>query len=651
MDKTSVNRFSSRAAHELSSGGAFNACLAGFVPRQSQQEMALSVADTLTHGGKLIAESGTGTGKTFAYLVPILLSGNRTIVSTGTRHLQDQIFHRDLPTVSKILGKPVKAEMLKGRSNYLCRYRLRQNSGQSDLAGSGSKLSFSIIERWAVRTVSGDIAEVSEIPEQAPIWKEVTSTTDNCLGNKCPDFKKCFVTRARLNAMEADIVVVNHHLFFSDLTLKEDGFGELLPRYEAVVFDEAHTLGEIAATFFGFSVSSYQLQEICHDVTTAEAEYKSGANFAPVLVLLDGAVENLKHGLRDFEDQSVDFAAVDQPLFRQALEQLQIRLDALLGQLEIAAPAGEGLEKCYQRCLQIQDRLDLWIDGRDHNLIRWLSAGRRHFRLHGTPLRVSHRFSELLSRANAWIFTSATLAIGDDFSAFCGYLGLEQCEQKRWDSPYDFSTNTLLYLPTDMPDPRQREYADRLTEVILETINASRGRAFCLFTSYAMMNKVHKTIRSVCKWPLLLQGDSPRSELMDRFQRTENPVLFGTSSFWEGVDVKGESLSCVIIDKLPFASPGDPVLKSRLQACEEQGGNPFMDIQLPSAVIALKQGAGRLIRSETDKGVLVICDPRITTKRYGQIFLRSLPPLPVSRQIHDVQCFFKALSSGPTHQS
>ncbi len=603
--------------------------------------MANAVANTLENGGILVAESGTGTGKTFAYLVPILRSGNKTIISTGTRHLQDQIFHRDLPTVSKILDRPVKAEMLKGRSNYLCRYRLRQNSGQSDLVGSGSKLSFAIIERWAAKTVTGDIAEVSEISEQAAVWREVTSTSDNCLGSKCPDFKKCYVTQARANAMEADIVVVNHHLFFSDLTLKEDGFGELLPNYDAVVFDEAHTIGAIASSFFGFSISSFQLRELCQDVASAESEYKSGADFGSVIPFVDSAEENLRRSLKEFEDQSIDFATADRAQFHEALELLQIRVDALLEQLEIAAPAGEGLEKCWQRCIQIQTRLDLWISGRDTNLIRWLNVGSKYFRLHGTPLRVNQRFSDLMARANAWIFTSATIAIGDDFSAFCDHLGLDQSTKVRWDSPYDFSNNALLYLPTDMPDPRERAYASRVTEVIEQTIDASSGRAFCLFTSYAMMNTVYKSIKGKSKWPLLLQGDAPRSELMDRFRRTPNAVLFGTSSFWEGVDIKGEALSCVIIDKLPFASPGDPVLKSRLRACEDEGGNPFMEIQVPAAVIALKQGTGRLIRSETDKGVLVICDPRITTKRYGNIFLQSLPPIPLTRQIYDVERFFK----------
>lgn len=628
------------AVEALGEKGPFHSRLDGFRPRTIQQQMAASVADTLALGGTLVVESGTGTGKTFAYLVPILLGGDRTIISTGTRHLQDQIFHRDLPAVAEILDRQVNAVMLKGRSNYLCRYRLRYNSGQTELVGKSSDLSFSIIERWASSTRTGDIAEVSEISDQAPVWKEVTSTVDNCLGGKCPEFKKCFVTKARQSAMDADVVIVNHHLFFSDLTLKDDGFGELLPNYDAVVFDEAHTLCDIASNFFGFSISSFQIRDLCADISKAEKEEKSSTDFTAVIPPLEQSVDQLLTELASCADLSVEVSAVDKPGFRSALETLQIRVGQLLEQLEVAATAGEGLDRCYQRALQMQERLDLWIEGRDHNLVRWLGIGQRTFRLQATPLRIRRRFIEIMQRAKSWIFTSATLAIGDDFTAFSSQLGLEQGQHARWQSPYDFTQNALLYLPTDMPDPRESSYPDRLVEVILEVTSASQGRAFCLFTSHAMMNRVARILKKQCRWPLMIQGEAPRSELMDRFQRTENSVLLGTSSFWEGVDIKGDALSCVIIDKLPFAPPGDPVLKSRLQVCEEEGGNPFMEIQVPAAAISLKQGAGRLIRSETDKGVLVLCDPRLVTKRYGELFLKSLPPMPVTRQIYDVQNFF-----------
>ena len=602
--------------------------------------MAQEVAEVLKHGGALVAESGTGTGKTFAYLVPIIQRGSKTIVSTGTRHLQDQIFHRDIPVVQRILDKPVDAVMLKGRTNYLCRYRLRLNSSQTSFDGAKQNLSYSVIERWAARTESGDIAEVSEISDQAPIWREVTSTTDNCLGGKCPDFSKCYVARARQKAMDADVVIVNHHLFFSDLSLKDDGFGELLPNYDAVVFDEAHTISEIASSFFGFSVSSFQLGELCRDIISAEKEDRSAVDFKPEIAGVERSLDGLFKHVAEFVEQSVELERLQNRGFQLALEQLQIDLGLLIEKLEQAAVAGEALERCYQRAAHIQQQLDTWVSGRDSNLVRWLQVTQRHLRLHGTPLEVGERFNSVMERARAWIFTSATLAMGDDFSAFSDRLGLQHAEFRRWDSPYNFPDNTLLLLPTDMPDPRERGYAERVYEVISEVTTASQGRAFCLFTSYAMMNAVYKLMKKQSRWPIFLQGEAPRSELMDRFQRTEHAILFGTSSFWEGVDIKGDALSCVIIDKLPFASPGDPVLKSRLQACEDSGGNAFMEIQVPGAAIALKQGAGRLIRAETDRGVLVICDPRVLTKRYGRRFIDSLPPMPVTRQLHDVQQFF-----------
>ena len=630
------------AAGALGPGGPFHEQLEGFTPRISQQQMADAVADTLRHGGTLVAESGTGTGKTFAYLVPIMLGRERTIISTGTRHLQDQIFNRDLPTVAETLGIKLRAVMLKGRSNYLCRYRLRQSGAQSELIGKTTGLSLNIIERWASRTKTGDIAEVSEISDQAEVWKEVTSTVDTCLGGKCPDFKKCFVTKARQNAMDADVVVVNHHLFFSDLTLKDDGFGELLPNYGAVIFDEAHTLGDIASAFFGFSISSYQIHDLCADIGRAEKEEASGVDFSGVTPLLMHAAEKLRNELVKLEQSSLGLDDIDNPTFRGDIEALREHLENLLQQLEAAAIAGEGLDRCYQRASALIERLDLWIEGHDRNLVRWINVTQRAFRLEASPLSVRQRFSEVLARAKSWVFTSATLAVGDDFSAFSNQLGLEQGQHSSWQSPYDFEQNALVYLPTDMPDPHDRRYPQRITEVILAVTAISQGRAFCLFTSHAMMNKVRDILKRSCPWPLMMQGEAPRSELMDRFQHTANSVLLGTSSFWEGVDIKGDALSCVIIDKLPFAPPGDPVLKRRLQACEEEGGNPFMEIQVPSAAISLKQGAGRLIRSETDRGVLVLCDPRILTKRYGRLFLKSLPPIPCTRQEQDVEAFFES---------
>ncbi len=603
--------------------------------------------ETLAHGGVLVVESGTGTGKTFAYLAPLLLSGRRAIISTGTRHLQEQIFKCDLPQVGGVLNLPVDAALLKGRANYLCRYRLKLQAHQAELLDEDETESIRRIEQWAAATRDGDIAEVPSLGEESPLWKLVTSTADNCLGRQCPDFNGCFVVKARQRAMQADIVVVNHHLFFSDLTLKTEGFGELLPQHDAVVFDEAHSIAAVASDFFGISLSDRQIGELGRDALAAESDEQSGVKFAPEVARLEKALKHLRRASQPFAGQSIDFDSLQNARFDEACEGLRQALERCQQALALAAPAGEGLGRCHARCLSIQERFETWLQGRDSNLVRWAEVGPRRFRLHGTPLQISRRFAELVedSRA-AWIFTSATLAVGDDFSAFCSRLGLHDAHTRRWASPYDFSKNALLYLPKCLPDPREPSYAEALSEVIAGVLGASRGRAFCLFTSYEMMQRVHQQLHAAdCAWLILLQGQAPRGELLSRFRREDHSVLFGTSSFWEGVDVVGERLSCVIIDKLPFAPPTEPVLKHRLRVWEEEGGNPFMDIQIPEAVIALKQGAGRLIRSESDRGVLVLCDPRLVSRGYGRLFLASLPGMAVTREMDEVAGFFTAADS------
>lgn len=635
----------SDAATALAPDGVFVQSVDGFTPRIAQQKMAEAVAEALAYDGTLVAESGTGTGKTYAYLVPILLSGRRTIISTATRHLQEQIFKRDLPQVSDVLGQAVNAVLLKGRANYLCRYRLKLPRQQSDLLSTDIAKSLQLLDKWAAKTASGDIAEVTALSEESPVWKLVTSTADNCLGGQCPDFKQCFVVKARQRALQADIVVVNHHLFFSDLTLKAEGFGELLPAHEAVVFDEAHSVAAIASAFLGFAVSSGQIIDLVRDVVATESDEQSGVKFTAHANRVEKSLAKLHKASENFVNQSVDIETLLSKKFDTAWQNLQQTLQGLAESLATAAVAGEGLQRCYERCLVVQERLDTWRNG-ERNLICWAEIGKQRLRLHGTPLRISERFVEMLEQQpRAWIFTSATLAVGDDFSAFCNQLGLHNADIRRWDSPYNFSQNALMYLPEDMPDPRESGYDEALTHTISEVLNASRGRAFCLFTSYAMMNRVHQNLSAQLagadsQWPVLLQGQAPKSELLDRFKQAGHTVLFGTSSFWEGVDVKGENLSCVIIDKLPFAAPSEPVLKNRLSACEQEGGNPFMDIQVPEAVIALKQGVGRLIRSETDRGVLVLCDPRVVSKSYGQLFRASLPDMAVTSSIHTVRAFF-----------
>ncbi|MEM7196701.1 MAG: ATP-dependent DNA helicase, partial [Pseudomonadota bacterium] len=526
-----------------------------------------------------------------------------------------------------------------GRSNYLCRYRLELNASQDTLVGN--KVAVEIVRKWAAQTRTGDISEVDEVSEQSPVWRHVTSTSENCLGSKCPDYSRCFVVKARQRALEADVVVVNHHLFFSDLNLKQEGFGELLPNYDAVVFDEAHNLVETASRFFGFSLSFYQIRDLMQDIRSTESEEKSGVDFSELIQHVAESLQNAIESQAGLRQNSLEYSELEYSQFPRCIEMLQLRLSELEVGLDAAALAGEGLHRCLMRLLQIQFWLDEWIHNSNSRNVRWLETGSKNFRLHSTPLDISPHLSELLeSTERSWIFTSATLAVGTDFSTFVKSLGLETATTRQWPSPFDFEENSLLLLPEQLPDPRDRGYVDALEALVRELTDLSGGRCFCLFTSYAVMERMLQRLQHDFNWPVLVQGEAPKSELIRRFETLGNAVLLATASFWEGVDIKGSALSCVIIDKLPFASPSDPVLKRRLAICEEEGGNPFMEIQISSAVIALKQGAGRLIRSETDRGVLAICDNRLTRMRYGSIFLGSLPPMPRTTHLADVAGFF-----------
>ena len=631
-----------KAAAALAPDGVFDRALENFTPRVAQCEMAQAVEDSLQHGGRLVVESATGTGKTFAYLAPIVVSGKRTIISTATKHLQEQLFHRDLPQVAKVLGAPLDAVLLKGRANYLCKHRLAVHTRQSELIGEAETHSFDAIEKWAVQTADGDIAEVAEIGEDSPLWKLVTSTTDNCLGGECPDFKDCWVNKARKRAMKADVVVVNHHLFFSDLTMKLEGFGELLPQAEAVVFDEAHAIADIASDFFGFALSTAKFGELTNDVKFAERDEKSGVDFGDSARELNRAGKAIVRVTEEFAGRSVDEETLQSDAFERACSELTHALAAYEVLLQKAARKGEALQRCHERCLQLQENLDAWLHQRDGDWVQWAQIGHGWVNFCATPLRIDERFTEMMQQNRvAWVFTSATLAVGDDFTAFCARLGLsDEAETRRFDSQYDYANNALLYLPPHMPEPREREFESALCKVIEQVVGASRGRAFCLFTSIDMMKRAHQNFAARADWSIFLQGEAPKQELLARYRSAEQAVLFATASFWQGVDVAGERLSCVIIDKLPFAAPSDPVLKSRLRACEQDGGNPFRDIQIPAAVTALKQGAGRLIRSETDRGVLVLCDPRVVSKSYGRSFINSLPKMRKSKSIEQVRAFF-----------
>jgi ATP-dependent DNA helicase DinG len=633
-----------RASDCLTSDGVLAGEVPDFAARPQQLEMAAAVERTLARGEVLIVEAGTGTGKTFAYLVPALLSGRKVIISTGTRHLQDQLFHRDLPTVRSALAVPVNAALLKGRANYLCHHRLDNTRTEGRLTSHQQLAQLENIFDWSGRTRSGDIAELSGIPEDAPVWPRVTSTADNCLGQQCEWLQKCHVIQARRAAQDADLVVINHHLLCADLALKEEGFGELLPGADAFIIDEAHQLPETAARFFGVTLSSRQLQELAQDsISEYLRETAEQEGLPDTARAVDHAVQEVRLSMGQGEQRLPWSRLAHEKTLIERLGRLRESLAALSTELEQQAGRSRGLDNCYQRAVKLQHVLVQTTEKPPENTIHWFETWRQSFRINLTPLDVADNFSthrqELPSR---WIFTSATLSVNDKFEHFARRLGLEDANTLKLDSPFDFHNHALFYVPEGLPEPAHGSYTDTMLDHAEQIIRASRGRTFVLFTSYRALNIAQRRLKESCEFPLLVQGSAPRNELLQRFRELGNAVLLGTSSFWEGVDVRGEALSCVIIDKLPFASPGDPVWQARIDALKERGGNPFIEEQLPHAVIILKQGVGRLIRDVNDRGVLVICDPRLVSKSYGRVFLNSLPDMKRTRDFSEVVAFFQA---------
>ncbi len=626
----------------LGADGPLARHLPGFAPRAPQQAMAEAVAAAMARPEVLVTEAGTGTGKTFAYLVPALLFNNKVIVSTGTKHLQDQLFHRDLPVLRDALKLPVNAALLKGRANYLCLHRLDLAVSDGRLPTRADVADLTKVNRWAGRTRRGDIAEVDDVAEDAAIWPWVTSTADNCLGQECRRFSECFVLKARRAAQEADLVVVNHHLLLADMALKEEGFGELLPGAAAFIIDEAHQLPEVALQFFGTTLSSRQLTELSRDVVTEHArEAGDMADLPRAADILDHAIADTRIALGPTSRRAAWQEAAAQAAVTTALAATGTALARLQDLLREAAVRGAGLNQCWQRSVVLAERLAVFNGPGQADHVQWFETYTRSFSLHLTPVEVGETFQNQMSRFKAaWIFTSATLAVGDDFSHFCAHLGLNDAHTARWDSPFDYQRNALLYLPPRMPLPAAPDYTAAVIAAALPVLQASGGRAFLLFTSHRALQEAAQRLRDVLRYPLLVQGTAPRRDLLHRFRELGNAVLLGTSSFWEGVDVRGEALSVVIIDKLPFASPGDPVLQARLDALRRRGGEPFRDAQLPEAVITLKQGVGRLIRDVDDRGVLMLCDPRLSSKSYGKVFLDSLPAMRRTRVLADVQDFF-----------
>ncbi|HQN65465.1 MAG TPA: ATP-dependent DNA helicase [Methylophilus sp.] len=628
-------------------GGVLSQAVVNYSPRSQQLEMAQAVEDAILHHKQLIAEAGTGTGKTFAYLVPALLSGGKVIISTGTKTLQDQLFNRDLPNVRDALKLPVAACMLKGRANYVCHHHLERASQEGRFVSRDDARYVQIIKTFAEHSKTGDKAELTEVPENATIWQNVTSTRDNCLGQDCAYYKDCFVMEARKKALAADVVVVNHHLFFADVMLRDEGVSELLPSANTVIFDEAHQLPDVAGLFFGEDVSTSQLMELCRDSTMAHL------SLAKDCVTLGEAIPALEKACRDFR---LIFAYEGSRLpvqkalalkgFGEAYQAMQARLLELTKVLESQSARDPQLEKCWQRGNALCEQLENWIIAEDANLVRWVEVFTQSIQLHATPLSVADGFGKQLNaQPRAWIFTSATLAVKNDFSHYRSQMGLHAAETLYLQSPFNYESQALLYAPADMPDPNTPAYNASVVAACLPLIQASRGRAFILCTSLRAMREIHALLKDAfaengMEYPILLQGESTRSELLERFRAHGNAVLVGSQSFWEGVDVRGEALSLVIIDKLPFAPPDDPVLSARIDKMNAEGKNAFMEYQLPYAVVTLKQGAGRLIRDETDRGVLMICDPRLISKPYGRRIWQSLPPFKRTRELSEALAFF-----------
>ncbi len=610
--------------------------------------MARAVAAAIAGNSVLVAEAGTGTGKTFAYLVPALLSGGKVIISTGTKTLQDQLFGRDIQVVRKALKVPVTVAVLKGRANYVCHYYVERAQNEGRFPTRDDARYLPIIANFAKNSATGDKSDLPAVPENAAIWSYVTSTRENCLGSDCAHYSKCFVMEARKQALAADVVVVNHHLFFADVVLRDEGVSELLPASNTIIFDEAHQLPETASLFFGQTVSTSQLIELARDTRIEAAA--SAKDFAPLpeaTQALDKATRDLRLVFKEDNGRFPFQALARNRAFEPALAVLCEKLDALVAMLETQAERGEGLEKCWQRAQSLAASVRRWRDHDDPEFVRWLELFNHALHLNATPLSIAEVFqAQINDHARSWIFTSATLSVGGDFSHYNAQMGLADASAQSWESPFDYSTHALLYVPKGMPEPNTPDYTQAVVAAALPAIEASGGRAFMLFTSLRAMREGYELLKDAffrrkLEFPLMMQGEGSRTELLERFRRIGNAVLVGSQSFWEGVDVRGDALSLVVIDKLPFAPPDDPLLAARIERINRDGRNAFVEYQLPQAVITLKQGAGRLIRDESDRGVLMICDPRLFSKGYGKRILRSLPTMKGTRDVEDVIAFFQ----------
>ncbi|MEI9747768.1 ATP-dependent DNA helicase [Moellerella wisconsensis] len=620
---------------DFSTSGTLAKAIPGFQPRDAQIKMSQAIDRVIEHQQQLVVEAGTGTGKTYAYLVPALRSGKKVIISTGSKALQDQLYHRDLPTIIDAINYDGNIALLKGRSNYLCLERLDQQA-----LGGGSlepEILSSVvrIRSWSIETESGDVSSCHGISEDHAVWPLVTSTNDNCLGSDCPRYKECFVLKARRKALDADIVVVNHHLFMADRVVKDTGFGELIPDADVMIFDEAHQIPDIASQYFGQQLTSRQLLDLARDMILAyRTEVKDQLQ-------LQKSADRLSHSTLDFRMIMGENSyrgnlreLLAQPAIQRALNLLDDALELCYEVIKSSLGRSQMLDAIFERVTLYRNRLNRLKDASIPGYSYWYESYGRHFLLALTPLTVAEKFNQMmLERKGSWIFTSATLSVDDKLDYFTDRLGLKGAETLLLLSPFDYQTQTLLCVPRFLPETNIKGSAVKLAQMLTPLIQQNKGRCFFLCTSHQMMRDLAIEFKASLTLPILVQGETSKNKLLAQFMASGNAVLVATSSFWEGVDVRGDSLTCVIIDKLPFTAPDDPLLRARIEDCQLKGGDPFQDVQLPDAVITLKQGVGRLIRDVSDYGVIVICDNRLVTRPYGEVFLNSLPPSPRTRSL------------------
>lgn len=620
---------------DFATDGQLARAIPGFKPREPQRQMAEAVAGAIKSTRPLVVEAGTGTGKTYAYLAPALRSGKKVIISTGSKALQDQLYSRDLPTVAQALEFKGKLALLKGRSNYLCLERLEQQAIAGGDLPVQTLSDVVILRSWANQTMDGDISTCASVAEDSPAWPLVTSTNDNCLGSDCPLYKECFVVKARQKAMDADVVIVNHHLFLADMVVKESGFAELIPQADVMIFDEAHQVPDIASQYFGQSLSSRQLLDLAKDITIAyRTELKD-------TLQLQKCADRLAQSAQDFRLQ------LGEPGFRGNLRELLadasisralLLLDDALELCYDVAKLSLGrsvmLDSAFERATIYRARLKRLKEINQPGYSYWYECNARHFTLALTPLTVADKFKEVMDKQpGSWVFTSATLSVNDELHHFTSRIGVDNAQTLLLPSPFDYERQALLCVPRNLPQSNQPGAGRQLARMLKPLIEANNGRCFMLCTSHAMMRELTEQFRASMTLPVLMQGETSKGQLLQQFVAAGNALLVATSSFWEGVDVRGDALSLVIIDKLPFTSPDDPLLKARMEDCRLRGGDPFNEVQLPDAVITLKQGVGRLIRDIDDRGVLVICDNRLVMRPYGSVFLASLPPAPRTRNL------------------